>query len=85
MAEADVANTELLDALPGAHRRGSMRSIVYERDQRSEHGGLVTAPGADFQHAAAAVPPSSSASVMRATMYGWEMVWPKPIGSAVSS
>ena len=28
---------------------------------------------------------SPSASTMRATMYGWEMVWPSPIGSAMSS
>jgi hypothetical protein len=29
--------------------------------------------------------PSSASSAMRATMYGCEIVWPFPIGSAVSS
>ena len=30
-------------------------------------------------------PPESNDSVIRATVYGWEMVWLKPIGNDVSS
>ena len=50
-----------------------------------QHGRLVAAAGADLEHALqrlAAV--ACSNSIMRATMYGWEMVWLWPIGSETS-
>ncbi len=63
-----------------------MRSIEYTSVARlREHRRLVAAAGADFQHLARVPCRCISTSIMRATTYGCEMVWPKPIGSAVSS
>ena len=63
------------DALDRVHLVGELRE-----DRR-----LVAAAGADLQHARAAGPPARSSSVMRATTYGCEIVWPAPIGSGLSS
>ena len=48
-----------------------------------EHGRLVAGARADVEHALARR--SASASAIRATMYGCEIVWPWPIGSAASA
>jgi hypothetical protein len=56
---------------------------VHLGGELGEHGRLVAGAGADVEHALVAV--SCSASQMRATMYGCEMVWPPPIGRAASS
>ncbi|STS84710.1 Uncharacterised protein [Klebsiella pneumoniae] len=49
--------------------------------QMRQDGRLVAGTGADLQHPRLGV--SVSSSVIRATIYGWEMVCPWPIGSAV--
>jgi len=64
---------ELRQALDGVHLRREL----------GEHGRLVAGAGADVEHALAAC--SASSSQIRATMYGCDIVWPKPIGRAASS
>ena len=51
--------------------------------QLREHGRLVARAGADVEHALAAAQRERLADA--ATMYGCEIVWPAPIGSAASS
>ena len=61
-----------------------MRSIVCTSARElGEHGGLIARARADVEHAF--VPAQRERSQMRATMYGCEIVCPKPIGSAASS
>ncbi len=53
--------------------------------QLRQNRRLIAAAGADFEGLAQRGRPLSSSSIMRATTKGWEMVCPKPRGSAVSS
>lgn len=48
-----------------------------------EYGRGIAGPGADLEHLLAAV--QASASIMKATIKGCDMVCPEPIGCGVSA
>ena len=61
------------------------RSIAHHLGREpGEHRGRVAGAGADLEHALAR-PRSSSAWQIAATIQGWEIVCPSPIGSAESA
>ena len=85
---ADVDDHSLV-AGGGERRAGALgeRRVPLDRvhlgGELGEHGGLVSEPVPTSS--TRSLPRSASISQIRATMYGWEIVWPSPIGSAASS
>jgi len=86
-AIAEPAATLLAPTLCRMMRARSYRcgilSMVMTCAATRQHRGLVTAAGADFEHALDAAELGDFAS--SATIYGCEMVWSAPIGSGPSS